>query len=236
MLDISAFLNQTTAGDALALLKTMPSNSVDMCVTSPPYWGKRCYGNKKQIGLEKTPEAYIRRLTKIFIELKRVLKHTGTLWLNIGDTYWGGKGMSGSQSPESARIRNEKKLSITKEQHQLGGIGFKRPSDGKHKIIKPKDLVGVPWMLAFALRDKAGYYLRSDIIWNKSNAKPETVKDRCTVNHEYMFMFSKSRRYYYDNEAIKYPSVTEGYELANKRTVWTVATSSYKGPHFATFP
>lgn len=172
-------------------LKGLDDNSVDCCVTSPPYWGLRDYGVEGQLGLERTPEEYIEKLTQIFSEVKRVLKSNGTLWLNLGDSYNG----------YPANITRGGKLS-GKNQHardvKPSGYGLAA------KKLKPKDLVGIPWMAAFALRGE-GWYLRQDIIWNKPNPMPESVKDRCTKSHEYIFLLSKSQKYYYDHEAIKQP-------------------------------
>jgi DNA modification methylase len=158
----------------------------------------------QQIGLEKTPEQYIEKLVQVFKECRRVLKDDGTLWLNIGDSYWGGKGMSGSRDAEVQEQRNKNGESINAKHQQMGGKGMMRPTDAKHNIIKPKDLIGIPWMLAFALRAD-GWYLRSDIIWNKRNPMPESVTDRPTKAHEYIFLLTKSAKYYYDQQAIMQP-------------------------------
>lgn len=238
-------------GDCLEILTTLPDNYVNCCITSPPYYGLRDYGVKGQIGLEKTLQEYIDKLVDVFREVRRVLKNDGTLWVNMGDTYCSTVATEG---------------------------------------MKPKDLMGIPWMLAFALRAD-GWYLRQDIIWHKTNSMPESVKDRCTKAHEYIFLLSKSRKYYFDNEAIKEPCVGFNNELVagskgtfkpntrrskgnnktfrgggvytnnrafnnsellktklsigntenktglrNKRDVWSVGTTGYKGAHFATFP
>lgn len=189
-------------------LKDLPDNSIDCCVTSPPYYGLRDYGKEEQIGLEDTPEDYIERLVGVFMEVYRVLKPTGTLWLNIGDSYWGGKGKSGSSSGEYQEQRFKDKNTITPSCCNFGGKGYTRPTDKKHEYIKPKDLIGIPWMLAFALR-RAGWYLRQDIIWHKPNAMPESVKDRCGKSHEYIFLLTKSASYYFDKEAIQIPAKTK---------------------------
>lgn len=170
-------------GDALEMLKTLENESVDMCVTSPPYFGLRNYEAEGQIGLEKTPEEYIERLVQIFREVRRVLKKDGTLWLNIGDSY---ATRSGAQAPTNTR-------------NQCGHTAKAVPAG-----YKAKDLLGIPWMLAFALRSD-GWYLRQDIIWQKTNCMPESVRDRCTKSHEYMFLLSKSPKYYFDAEAISEP-------------------------------
>ena len=173
-------------GDVLDKLKELEDKSVNMCVTSPPYWGLRDYGNESQIGLEEDPQDYIDVMVKVFSEVKRVLADDGTLWLNIGDSYSGsGKGPAGNLGKKHNERHLEKKT---------GGL----VPEG----TKPKDLVGIPWMLAFALRAD-GWYLRQDIIWAKPNPMPESVKDRCTKSHEYVFLLSKSPKYYFDSEAIK---------------------------------
>ena len=190
-------------GDALEVLRRLPDESVNCCVTSPPYWGLRDYGIAGQFGLEKTPEEYVAKMVAVFAEVRRVLRGDGTLWLNIGDSYWGGKG----QSNYAFQERRES-MSLEGDQHNITGMGETRPQDGKHLTIKPKDLVGIPWMLAFALRAD-GWYLRQDIIWAKPNPMPESVTDRCTKSHEYLFLLTKSARYYYDQEAIKEPAATD---------------------------
>ena len=181
-------------GDSLEVLKTFEDNSIDCCVTSPPYYALRDYGVDGQIGVEETPEKYIERLTEVFTEVHRVLKPNGTLWLNIGDSYWGG-GWRGSELNEhSGKIQKG-----SKGTH----CGETMPScKGNRGGYKPKDLIGIPWMLAFSLRN-AGWYLRQDIIWHKPNPMPESVKDRCTKSHEYIFLLSKSQKYYFDYEAIQ---------------------------------
>lgn len=230
-------------GDCLSVLKTMESSTVNCCVTSPPYYGLRDYGVADQIGLEVTPEAYIANLVEAFRECKRILRDDGTLWVNIGDSYAGNM----SRASNNGRAG----FGTTRE-----GI-FNRGGDG----IKPKDLIGIPWMLAFALRAD-GWYLRQDIIWAKPNPMPESVSDRCTKSHEYIFLLSKSSRYYFNSESIKEkaspdtsvrdrdntklnncPGRTKmgglkvnDYEFRNKRSVWTIATQPCKESHFATFP
>lgn len=218
-------------GDCVAVLKTLDSNSVHTCVTSPPYFGLRDYGVDGQIGLEQTPEDFVNRLVSVFREVHRVLRDDGTLWLNIGDSWASGK---------------------------------------NYPNLKQKDLIGIPWMLAFALRND-GWYLRQDIIWHKPNPMNESVNDRCTKAHEYIFLLSKQERYYYDREAIREPvkpttsgktsvrrsgnsktrsrehwgvphepiNVVVEYDNikgANKRSVWSIPTKPFKGAHFATFP
>lgn len=170
-------------GDALTILQTLPSESVHCCITSPPYYNLRDYGIDGQIGREPTPEAYIDRLVAVFREVRRVLRADGTLWLNIGDSY---ATRSGNQPPQNTR-------------NTYGHTAKSIPSG-----YKAKDLMGIPWMLAFALRAD-GWYLRQDIIWSKPNAMPESVKDRCTKAHEYIFLLSKSEHYYFNAEAIREP-------------------------------
>lgn len=183
-------------GDCLDVLKTLPDNSIDCCVTSPPYYALRDYGIEGQLGLEETPEKYIAKMTEVFMEVYRVLKPEGTLWLNIGDSYNGYKGNAKSQYNDSKFV---------------GGHGGHptRPSGYglECKELKPKDLIGIPWMLAFSLRN-AGWYLRQDIIWAKNNPMPESVTDRCTKSHEYIFLLSKSQKYYFNHEAIQEPAVS----------------------------
>ncbi len=197
-------INKIYQGNCIEVLKTFPDKSIDCCITSPPYYGLRDYGSGEQIGLEETPELYIEKLVQVFREVKRVLKDNATLWLNLGDSYWGGKGQSGSRGAEFQEQRNLSGESINKDYQTLGGAKQTRPTDGKHDVIKPKDLTGIPWMAAFALRAD-GWYLRQDIIWHKPNPMPESVTDRCTKSHEYIFLLSKSSKYYYDQEAIKEP-------------------------------
>lgn len=233
-------------GNSLTTLKTLESGSVNMCVTSPPYFRLRNYNTEGQIGLEDTPEEYVKRLVEVFRELKRVLRDDGTLWLNLGDTYCGGG----------------RGYATTKKQRTNKGTRD-MPKSTVPNGMKPKDLMGIPWMVAFALRAD-GWYLRQDIIWQKTNPMPESVTDRCTRSHEYIFLFSKSRTYYFDHTAIKEPAVNgdparprgsigvgtdklnSGYRikqednkehltLRNKRDVWTIANRPFRGAHFATF-
>lgn len=174
---------------ALVGLRKMPPKSVDCCVTSPPYFGLRNYGSTEQIGIESTPELYVSKLIEVFSEVKRVLKNTGTLWLNLGDSYSGsGKGF-GDTTTNWKQSTNKGSRSGKIKPTKIAGL-------------KAKDLIGIPWMVAFALRTN-GWYLRQDIIWNKPNPMPESVTDRCTKAHEYIFLMSKSQQYYYDGVAIK---------------------------------
>ncbi len=180
---------QLLQGDCLEILKTLPGESAHCCVTSPPYWGLRDYGFKGQYGLEPTPEEYVAKMVKVFREVRRVLRNDGTLWLNLGDSY-AKEGISGMGDP-------------TVGERNLGGM---RPLFKKvPRSLKPKDMMGIPWRVAFALQAD-GWYLRSDVIWSKKNCMPESVLDRPTKAHEYIFLLSKSSRYYYDAEAIKEPA------------------------------
>jgi len=192
------WVNKILLGNAPDVLRELPDNSIHCCVTSPPYWGLRDYGVEGQLGLEKTPEEYVNKMVQVFREVKRVLRDDGTVWINLGDSYWGGKG----QSSQAWSTKNQDRQTLQKAHHQICGMGQTRPSDGKHEIIKPKDLVGIPWRVAFALQAD-GWYLRSDIIWHKPTTMPESVTDRPTKAHEYIFLMSKRERYYYDADAIK---------------------------------
>ena len=189
--------NQIILGSALEVLKTFTDNSIDCCVTSPPYWGLRDYGVDDQLGLEKTPEEFISKLTEIFNEVNRVLKPEGTLWLNLGDSYAAGANYGKS----THNIDFNKRSGNSSGKRKQEANSHIKP---RVKNLKPKDLVGIPWMAAFSLRS-AGWYLRQDIIWSKPNPMPESVTDRCTKSHEYIFLMSKSKQYYYDHEAIKQP-------------------------------
>lgn len=175
-------------------LKLLDDNSIDCCVTSPPYWGLRDYGVEGQIGLEDSLQEYIDEMVKVFREVKRVLKPEGTLWLNLGDSYVGTGG------DRKNKVKNE--LFQTQQEHGPKVGRYSRTKKIKNDGLKPKDLIGIPWRVAFALQED-GWYLRRDIIWNKTNCMPEAVKDRPTTSHEYIFLLSKSRTYYYDHEAIK---------------------------------
>lgn len=198
-------MNKIIFGDALAGLKLLQDESVDTCITSPPYFNLRDYGCNGQIGLEQTPEEYIDKLVKIFREVRRVLKADGTLWINIGDSY-AGSGKGGATHPDNAKKY--------KQGTNQGMLGAEKTTNVKTPGIKPKDLIGIPWLLAFALRND-GWYLRQDIIWHKPNPMPESVKDRCTKSHEYIFLFSKSKKYYFDAETISEPCV--GYDKSTPR-------------------
>src|SRR5690606_21352648 len=190
-------------GDALEVLRSLPSESVHCCVTSPPYWGLRDYGVKGQIGLEPTLQEYIEVLVEVFREVRRVLRPDGTLWLNLGDSYWGSggannnSGITGRRPPDGA-AKDERDNPVSY-----------RARWGRYSILKPKDLIGVPWRVAFALQED-GWYLRSDIVWAKPNPMPESVKDRPTKAHEYVFLLTKNPRYFYDAEAIREPARKQG--------------------------
>lgn len=298
--------NKIYQGDSLEVLKTFPDESVQTCVTSPPYFGLRDYGtgnwiggdtacthrreSKKsdktitghknftemlgvgdaiqksvchycgavredlQIGLEETPEAYVQKLVEVFREVRRVLRNDGTLWLNLGDSYASYR--DGKATPDTTRGKETGTL-VPK-----GSAKNRMASTFAGTNIKHKDLIGIPWRVAFALQAD-GWYLRQDIIWAKPNPMPESVADRCTKAHEYVFLLSKSPKYYFDSEAIKEPATstdnsnrnrditklnntpgrtrmagltTNHYTERNRRSVWTVATKPYKESHFATFP
>lgn len=248
------YKNEIIQGDAIEVLRGMPANFIDCCVTSPPYFNLRDYGQDGQIGLEDTPEEYISNLVNVFREVNRVLKSTGTMWVNIGDSY-AGSGKGGAKYPDS--------VAGSKQATNKGTIGCPAIVK-KYSGYKNKDLIGIPWMLAFALRAD-GWYLRQDIIWEKPNAFPESVQDRCTKSHEYIFLLAKSSRYYFDGDAIKEPagtwhgsrfddgknlinhpnvgtkerrmqSVTDGPLYRHKRDVWSVPTAALKDAHFATYP
>lgn len=188
--------------DALAGLKIIPDGSVNVCVTSPPYFGLRDYGMDEQIGLEETPEQFIAKLVEVFREVRRVLRDDGTLWVNMGDSYSGsGKGVWNVPDEQKSKFKETYRPSTNPVKAKTG--------------LKPKDLIGVPWMLAFALRAD-GWYLRQDIIWSKPNPMPESVQDRCTKSHEYIFMLSKSPRYYYDADAIRTPAAESSIQRWNQ--------------------
>jgi len=245
-------------GDCIDILPTLETNSIQCCVTSPPYYGLRDYGCAGQIGLEGTPDEYVEKLVAVFREVRRVLADDGTLWLNLGDSYSGSMKGSGGNDPE----RSCKQVTNS-------GSYFGSQVDNARKIntgLKPKDLMGIPWRVAFALQAD-GWYLRQDIIWAKPNPMPESVKDRCTKSHEYIFLLTKSARYFYDAEAVREQSkpwiadrkdgqssarvatlpgdkretkveYRKYAELkgANRRSVWTITTKPFKEAHFATFP
>lgn len=201
--------------DTRTLLSTFSENTFNCCITSPPYWGLRDYDYPNQIGAEDKVEDYIKDVVAVFREVRRTLREDGTLWLNIGDAY-----TSGGRTWRAPDKKN------------AGRAMQYRPDtpDG----LKPKDLIGLPWRLAFALQAD-GWFLRSDIIWNKPNCQPESVKDRPTRSHEYVFLFSKSEKYFFDAASIQEPSIGDT-GRKNRRTVWNINTEAFKGAHFAVFP
>lgn len=234
-------------GDAVKGLKTLDDGVIKTCVTSPPYWGLRDYGNDGQLGLESKPSEFVENLCRVFDEVWRVLADDGTVWVNLGDSYAGAS---------LSRASNN------------GRAGYGNPREGTFSRLgnglKHKELVGIPWRFAFAMQDR-GWYLRQDIIWAKPNPMPESVTDRCTKSHEYVFLFSKQPKYFFDNEAIKEKALTEpvardkneeGYQadypggdrfsagarvygadgMRNKRSVWNVGVASFKDAHFAVYP
>ena len=188
-------------GDCVSAMKTMPDGCVQTCVTSPPYWGLRDYGHKDQLGAEKTPEAYVENMVTVFREVRRILRDDGTVWLNLGDSYNAGRDGGHPGGKKQWKPCQEKYASRS---------GANAPG------LKPKDLIGIPWRVAFALQAD-GWYLRQDIIWNKPNPMPESVTDRCTKAHEYIFMLSKHSHYYYDYEAIQERSVSFNPKLSEKK-------------------
>lgn len=231
-------------GDVLTRIKEIPDQTIQCCVTSPPYWGLRDYGHDGQLGLEATPEQYVENMVAVFREVRRILKDDGVLWLNLGDSYAG----------NTSRASNN------------GRAGYGNPREGVFTKtgpgLKDKDLVGIPWRVAFALQED-GWWLRQDIIWHKPNPMPESVTDRCTKAHEYLFMLTKNQRYYFDNEAIKEPAETTntGHRFGgnkygdlddkfhrtkgeiytatgtrNKRSVWSICPKPFRGAHFAVMP
>ena len=236
-------------GDAIEQLRTLPDKSVHCVVTSPPYWGLRDYGHAGQIGLEQTPDEYVGRLVAVFTEVRRVLRDDGTCFLNLGDSY--ASDTKGSGGP------SEKQLSNAGSRYEM----TQRLIHG----LKPKDLVGIPWRVAFALQAD-GWWLRQDIIWHKPNPMPESVRDRCTKAHEYVFLLTKSARYFYDAVAVAEKALqpegeakqvaqhkqialrrrdnmqsstlgtNQGADTRNKRSVWSITTQPYAGAHFATMP
>ncbi len=246
-------MNLIEFGDCRETMREWARQNVkaQTCVTSPPYYGLRDYGHEGQIGLEETPEQYIAAMVEVFRCVWDVLEDNGTLWLNIGDSYYNYRPGKGQALVKQSVANNDQDLPQTcaRRGNKLDGL-------------KEKDLIGIPWMLAFALRAD-GWYLRQDIIWHKPNPMPESVQDRCTKAHEYIFLLSKSQKYYYDINAIKEEAhttdasdrnrdesrlnntpgrtrmaglTTNHYETKNKRSVWTVTTKPYEGAHFAVFP
>ena len=270
-------------GECLDTLRTLDAVSVQTCVTSPPYFGLRDYGVEGQIGLEPTPDEYVAKLVAVFREVRRVLRDDGTLWLNLGDSYSGGGNYRGVSSEETLTSKQSSNRGARGLSQLLGAKNTRtfrpgawkkgeidergqRNRDGVGGVdgLPAKNLIGIPWRVAFALQAD-GWYLRQDIIWHKPNPMPESVRDRCTKAHEYIFLLSKSAKYCYDAAAIAEPSTTndprrpytsngakeldgrsewqsgerregEDFSKRNKRSVWTVPPRPYKGAHFATFP
>ena len=209
-------MNKILQGNVLDRLKDIDEQSVQCVVTSPPYWGLRDYGTDDQLGLEETPEEFVENMVKVFREVKRVLKDEGTLWLNLGDTYWGGGWRGASLNEGSGKIQKNHIGTHCGESMTMG--------KGNHQIYKPKDLVGIPWRVALALQAD-GWYLRQDIIWHKPNPMPESVTDRCTKSHEYIFLLTKSAKYYYDADAIKEKSTW----IENRPSGMERNAESYRG-------
>jgi DNA modification methylase len=250
-------MNKIEFGDCRIIMKRWKEEGVKVqtCVTSPPYYGLRDYGHDGQIGLEQTVSEYVANIVDVFADVWNILEDDGTVWLNLGDSYY-------NYRPGKGQALNKQTVSNTNQ--DLPNTCARRGN--KQDGLKEKDLIGIPWRVAFALQE-FGWYLRQDIIWHKPNPMPESVRDRCTKAHEYIFLLSKSPQYYFDNEAIKEPSihagriinydeskykdengnVKKGYEThvtgkreikdtKNKRSVWVVTVKPYKGAHFATFP
>ena len=247
-------MNNILQGDVIEKLKEIETGTVQCVVTSPPYWGLRNYQVDGQLGLEETPEEYVEKMVEVFRQIKRVLKHDGTVWLNLGDSYAGPKGNNRGEGAGGGQKRGELM--------GFGNIKTKVPHG-----LKTKDLIGIPWRVAFALQQD-GWYLRQDIIWHKPNPMPESVQDRCTKSHEYIFLLTKSAKYkfnqlledlrpstYNDKRLINgnyteqrrdrnYPgNAQQGSGMlkptdgqANKRSVWKINTKPYKEAHFAVFP
>lgn len=235
-------------GNCMDVLGMLPERAFQTCVTSPPYFGLRDYGAEGQIGREESPDEFVKALVEVFRGVRRVLRDDGTLWLNLGDSYarTGGTELKPSATARAGNTRNTMQANANRKSKAPSGL-------------KDKDLIGIPWRVAFALQAD-GWYLRQDIIWHKPNPMPESVTDRCTKAHEYLFLLSKSPRYYFDSEAIKEPAVCdrmrgpaehpdsvstngngglgrrEPKPFRNRRDVWTVMTKPFKGAHFATFP
>lgn len=267
-------------GDALAVLRTLPDASVHCCVTSPPYWGLRDYGIDVQLGLEPSPQEYVARMREIFREVRRVLRDDGTCWVNLGDSYATGAGAGAGavgQSPGGGDQGARWKGGTGRRNNGrpfVNGRGEPQTVPTKNTVgpmtqpnrmpiagLKPKDLCGIPWRVAFALQAD-GWWLRQEIIWSKPNPMPESVRDRCTKSHESIFLLAKSERYWFDADAIAEPAAPESWhnsdfrrernatihpnigtgdrnaraDTRNKRSVWTVATQPYAEAHFATFP
>jgi len=209
-------LCEIIVGDARAILRGFPDEHFQCIVTSPPYWGLRDYGIVGQIGAEIDVNDYISDLVLLFAEARRTLANDGTLWLNVGDSYTSGG--------RTWRDKDDKNKGRAME--------YRAPTPAG---LKPKDLIGVPWKIAFALQAD-GWYLRTEIVWNKPNCQPESVKDRPTRSHEYVFLLTKSEKYFYDSSAIQEPALDQKRKAKNRRSVWNINTEPYPGSHFAVFP
>lgn len=231
-------LDRCYFGDALELSRDLPDGFVNCIVTSPPYYGLRDYGVEGQIGWERSPREYAYKLVLIFRELRRALRDDGTLWLNLGDCYagsWGNYapgGIKGVQRPQTKKGKRWDRKAYGEESTKR--LPPTRTCLTEMPELKEKDLIGIPWMIAFALRGD-GWWLRSEIVWEKKNPVQESVKDRPSRAHEQVFLFSKSKRYYYDREAIREPDA-ENLGTRDKRSVWTVPLFPFAGAHYATFP
>jgi DNA modification methylase len=262
---VRSIVNKATIllGDVQERLGDIDDNSVRCCVTSPPYWGLRDYGHDGQIGLEQTPEDYVAKMVQVFREVRRVLTDDGTLWLNIGDSYAAQRGGTTPPAETLAGGANGWMADgsrVNRDRHE----GYNPSSNASAIGLKHKDLVGIPWRLAFALQAD-GWWLRQDIIWHKPNPMPESVTDRCTKAHEYVFLLSKSSRYYYDADAVAEPAIHAGHivkayktgknisgepmrdtatgghdvevgKTRNRRSVWSINTKPFRGAHFAVMP
>ncbi|HEY1872510.1 MAG TPA: site-specific DNA-methyltransferase [Chitinophagaceae bacterium] len=262
-------MNKVIFGDCRESIRKLASKGIQvrMCVTSPPYFGLRDYSIDGQIGQEKTPEQYVSNLVEIFRGIKNILADDGTFWLNLGDSYWGSWGNFGNRPELDNKTLNQRE----KKTDYINRKGFddyrdRPPSSYKHPVLKNKDLIGIPWRVAFALQAD-GWFLRQDIIWHKPNPMPSSIKDRCTTAHEYLFLFSKSKKYYFDYKALQEPATNAGKvvqlgeksfskgqangagvkpsgngckdtvpNFRNKRSVWTIPTKGYKGAHCAAYP
>ena len=244
-------------GDVLDKLSELNDKSVNCVVTSPPYWGLRDYGQIGQLGLELTPQEYVQNMVSVFNEVWRILKDDGTLWLNLGDSYNSSPAGKNPGGFQGKAMKNNVEYDKAQSRNKIKGV--------KIGEIKPKDLVGIPWRVAFALQD-AGWYLRQDIIWAKPNPMPESVRDRCTKAHEYLFLLTKQPKYYFNHEAMKEPAKWHGKDkrssngrfeyngkftgeagtgqkafvqinaTRNRRSVWSITTKPFKGAHFAVMP
>ena len=209
-------------GSCLQKVKELSPLSIQTVVTSPPYWGLRDYDDKNQLGQEDTPEEFLSKLVEIFSAIREKLKDDGTVWVNIGDTYFGAKG--GAWEGKNSITTTE-----TGEEYRI-----KRKAPPKHRYLKTKDLVGIPWNFAIMMQ-KRGWYLRQDIIWHKPVPMPESVNDRLQKSHEHIFLFTKRPHYYFNAEAIGLPK-KEGEGWVRRHDVWDIPTSNYQGAHFAVFP